>query len=293
MNKTGYFLLYNTLWLIALLPYKVLYVLSDLLYLLIYRLLAYRKKVVRANLQRSFPEKSHGELRIIEKQFYHNLADIIVETLKLLHVSQEAIKERFTYQNREVIEALERENKTIFVAFGHCSNWEMMAHAISLEFQTPFIALYKKLSSPTFDQLMKDIRSRWGKVGLFESQSAYRQLMAIRSQPHIVYLLGDQTPPGLESDYWTDFLHQDTPFFNGLEKMGRSFGHAVVYFESERIARGRYLLNAILITGDGKKNATNEITERYVRLLEKTIQTHPDNWLWSHRRWKHQRPKTA
>lgn len=293
MNRATYYLIYSFLWIVALLPYRLLYVLSDILYLIIYHILGYRKKVVRQNLKNSFPSYDSVELNKIEKRFYKNLSDIVVETIKLLHVRPNQVRKRFHFTNPEVINELVGQNKSVFLAFGHSSNWEMMVHALSFEFDLPVIALYKKISSPVFDSLMKHIRMQWGKVGLFESQTAYRQLVGIKEKPHLIYILGDQTPPGLEADYWTQFLHQDTPFFNGLEKMAKSLGHAVVYFESTRTGRGKYSLTAISICENGKETAQDEIIEKYVRLLENTIRQQPDNWLWSHRRWKHQRKKPA
>jgi Kdo2-lipid IVA lauroyltransferase/acyltransferase len=293
MNKLAFWVLLAVANLVALLPYRLLYVVADGIKFILYYLIRYRRKVVRTNLINSFPEKSTAELLKIEKDFYRNLADTILESIKMLGVSSDTFIKRVNINNQQVIDHLFDQGKSIFLAVGHSGNWEMLASYLSLTQRHESIAIYKKISDSNFDKLMKKIRQHLGGLLLFESRSAYRQLAAEKEKPRIVLILGDQTPQGIETDYWTNFLHQDTPFFNGLEKMARSLDFAVVYLDVMRLQRGIYEASATLLCENGKKTAETEISEQYVRLLEKSIQKRPDNWLWSHRRWKHKRQKAA
>lgn len=270
-------------------PYWVLYGVAYLLYIIIYHLVRYRRKVVRENLRNSFPSRDERWLKQTEKQFYRNLSQIIVENIKILQVDPQVLKNRFAFENVKLLQELAASGRTVFVSMGHSGNWETIVHALSFSVDIPSIAIYKKVSNPIFEDFIKKLRTRWGKGKMIESQSAYRQLSTIKTQPHLVVLLGDQTPPGTENDYWTTFLNQETPFFTGLEKMSKALGHAVVFMESERTSKGRYIVRFSEICDDPKGMRQNEIIGEYVRLLEKSIEHQPDNWLWSHRRWKHKR----
>ncbi len=293
MKPLGYYFVYIILKLIALLPFRAIYVLSDVVSFVLYQVVGYRRKVVRTNLLNSFPDKNAEWIKQTEKRFYQNLADNILENVKLLHVQPQQLMRRFTFENHAIISDLSAHGKSVFIALGHCSNWETITHTLSFQSDVPFIAIYKKLSSNTFDQFMLHLRTQFGRGEMVESQSTFRTLAAKAKTPHAIVLLGDQTPPGLATDYWVDFLNQDTPFFNGLDKMARALGHAVVYLDTKRTKRGHYQVSFRLICADGKQTKPNEITAEYVRLLEESIQNQPHNWLWSHRRWKHKRPASA
>lgn len=293
MNKLAFWVFFAFANLVALLPYRLLYVISDGIKFILYYIIRYRRKIVRINLSNSFPEKSKTQLIKIEKKFYKNLTDTMLEAIKMLHVNKNQFIKHVSITNQVIIEQLFDKGRSIFLAVGHSGNWEMLASYLSLTQRHESIAIYKKISDENFDQLMKRVRQNLGGLLLFESRTAYRQLVAGKDKPRIVLILGDQTPPGNDSDYWTDFLHQQTPFFTGLEKMARSLDFAVVYLDVIRLKRGIYEATATLVCESGNMTAENEISEQYVRLLEKSIRAQPDNWLWSHRRWKHKRQKTA
>jgi Kdo2-lipid IVA lauroyltransferase/acyltransferase len=293
MNKLAFWVFLAIANLVALLPYRLLYVISDGIRLILYYIVRYRRKVVRVNLINSFPEKNKSEIIKIEKKFYLNLTDTMLEAIKMLHVNKNQFVKHFSITNQVIIDQLFDKGKSIFLAVGHAGNWEMLASYLSLTQRHESIAIYKKISDENFDRLMKRVRQNLGGLLLFESRTAYRQLVASKDKARIVLILGDQTPPGNDSDYWTDFLHQHTPFFTGLEKMARGLDFAVVYLDVIRFKRGIYEATATLVCESGKLTAENEISEQYVRLLEKSIIKQPDNWLWSHRRWKHKRQKTA
>lgn len=293
MSKTITHLLSALLRLFASLPPKVLFLLSDIIALKLYYLFRYRRKVVRKNLINSFPDRPLKEIRKIERGFYFHLANVMMETIQQLNFKPSTLKQHYIIKNKVVLEELLSKNKSVLVAFSHSNNWELLGRVLGYEFNVPTYALYKQLSSAIFDRLMIEIRTRIGLIGLLESQSAYRKLAGMKETQKIVFLLGDQTPPGHETDHWTQFLNQETPFFNGIEKMARSFDHGVVFIASKKIRRGFYSFEVIKITENPRETSQGEITEQYVRLLENTILQQPQTWLWSHRRWKHQRNKKA
>ncbi len=293
MSKTITHLLSALLRLFASMPSKVLFLLSDIIALKLYYLFRYRRKVVRKNLINSFPDRPVKEIRKIERGFYFHLANVMMETIQQLNFKPSTLKQHYIIKNKVVLEELLSKNKSVLVAFSHSNNWELLGRVLGHEFNVPTYALYKQLSSAIFDRLMIEIRTRIGLIGLLESQSAYRKLAGMKETQKIVFLLGDQTPPGHETDHWTQFLNQETPFFNGIEKMARGFDHAVVYIASKKIRRGFYSFEVIKITENPRETLPGEITEHYARLLEDTILQQPHTWLWSHRRWKHQRNKKA
>lgn len=289
MKKIGYYIFIIKAWFISLLPFWLLYRLSDFLFLIIYFLLRYRRKVVAVNLKNSFPEKSDSERKRIERHYYRNLCDLIVEFIKIQHISPETFKKRFVITNPEILSELYQEKKNIFMSVGHCGNWEWFGKTMPFLIDHKVFAIYKELSSKEFDQYMLRNRRRFGTPEMIESKTAYKQLLQSRQIVKAVVIAGDQTPGGKEIDYWTNFLHQDTAFFNGIDKMARSLDYAVLFFEIKRVKRGYYEATISPVTLNPKETKTNEITETYVRLLEKAILNSPDNWLWSHRRWKHKR----
>lgn len=289
MKKIGYYIFIIKAWFISLLPFWLLYRLSDFLFLIIFFLVRYRRKVVAINLKNSFPEKTDSERKRIEKHFYRNLCDLIVEFVKIQNISPETYKKRMVVTNPEILRKLYQEKKNVFMSVGHCGNWDWFAKTMPYLFDYKVFAIYKELSNKDFDRYMLKNRKRYGTLEMLESKSAYKQLLQARQTVNAIVLAGDQTPGGKELDYWTNFLHQDTPFFNGIDKMARSLDYAVLFFDIKRVKRGYYEVTINPVTLNPKETKTNEITENYVRLLEKAILNSPDNWLWSHRRWKHKR----
>ncbi|HOI32472.1 MAG TPA: lysophospholipid acyltransferase family protein [Bacteroidales bacterium] len=293
MNSPGYKILRSFARFWGNFPLRFLYVFSDILYYIAYYLLRYRRSVVRKNLLDSFPEKSKSEIKFIEKQFYHNLTDLFAEYLKMARISKEELDERMHYENAELLEELAVQGKSVFLATGHCGNWEWFGKAIPLNTSHNGIAIYKRLSNKTFEILIKEIRTNHNNLTMLESRSTYRGLKQLDDRHNAVFIAADQSPSGNEQDYWTNFLNRETAFFNGPEKMAKALDYAVIFVENSRIRRGYYKIKLIPVTLNPGQTASNEITEKYVRMLEKAIREQPDNLLWSHRRWKHQRKNIA
>lgn len=276
----------------ALLPFRVLYILSDILYVFVYKIASYRLKVVRQNLKASFPEKTEDERRIIEKEFYHHFCDYFVETLKLLHISDEEMQKRMQFENVELVKDLMKDGNSALMFLGHYCNWEWIT-SLNLCFRGEDKLLgeiYKPLKNKAMDDIFLKIRSRFGPLAI-PKQDTLRVIVRLRREKEqtLIGFMADQSPSIPNIHYWTSFLNQDTPVFTGVERIAKQTGFAVVYLDMEKIKRGYYKATVRLITDDPKAEPENSITETYIRAMEKTILRNPAYWLWTHKRWKRTR----
>jgi KDO2-lipid IV(A) lauroyltransferase len=290
MGAIGYYIFYGLNWVITLLPLRVLYVVSDLFFLVLYYFPSYRRDVVAMNLKNSFPEKSPAELKSIGKKFYRHLADIFVETLYVTHMSLAEQRKRFTYTNLEIIDKLREEKRDVIAVLGHYNNWEWPTLLPSyLKYKT--IIIYRPLQNKYFDSYIRKQRSKNGIV-LTPTSMVLRELLTNRKNNinTVSVFLTDQTPAVTEIRYWTTFLNQDTPVYTGAEKIASRYDMAVVFFNVQKIKRGFYNLRIELLLDRTAHLSENEITEAHVRRLEEIIREKPEYWLWSHRRWKHKKP---
>lgn len=287
MYKVIHFIFY----LISLLPFKLLYGLSDLLYVVLYHIMGYRKQVVRKNLRNSFPEKSDAERRTIERKFYHWLCDYFVESIKLLSISKKELQRRFTITNSDEVEKCFEEGQSAAAILGHYCNWEWLSCVgIDLPESRKMGLIYHPLRNKYFDQLFIDLRSHMGGVTV-PKQDILRYLIRYKQQG-IMSLFGyiaDQGPKMNNIHLWLDFMHQDTPVFTGAERIMRKMNNAVFYVEMSRPKRGYYTCTYRLITRTPNSLPEHEITRRFFHLLEQTIAKHPEYYLWSHNRWKRTR----
>lgn len=292
--------LYYPLWLLlkglSLLPLPVLYVLADFVYVVAYYLVGYRKKVVLQNLRASFPEKSAQEIQQIAKDFYRQLADIIVETIRLSSMRPEELRRRITFTNQQLLDDLVKQGTPVLTMGSHAANWEWVLPAGAVQFSFPTNGIYKSLHNPFFETYMLHARSQLG-ARLIEMKDTSRDFVRNRKVPRVVAMLSDQTPIKSEIEYWTTFLHQDTPFYVGAEKLSNMFKYPVLYLDVKRTSRGHYTLTFEMLTDGTKPAVASEgafpVTELFARKLEATIRRSPADYLWTHRRWKHRRPKGA
>lgn len=264
---------------------------SDICFFFLYYVARYRRKIVHNNLVMSFPEKSVLEIKQIEKGFYRNFCDVFVECMKLRKWTPEKVLERVTVNNPEVIEGLFEKGKSVIIAMHHSSNWEWLWKILPTTSRHHHYAIYKKLENRYFDKLVYKMRTNHviDRVVMIENRGVKEAMEKMKGELNAVLLLGDQSPRGAETDYWTDFLHRDTCWYTGLEKMAKRYDYAVVYAEMTRTERGRYGVTFKLIADSPNATPEGFILEQYVRHVERFIQNNPDNWLWSHRRWKHAR----
>lgn len=274
---------------LSFLPLWVLYIFSDFVFFIIYRIIAYRKKVVNQNLRNSFPEKSSEEIRKIRKEFYHHFCDSFVETIKLWNISQEEIKRRCVWKNPDFFEPYKAQGKSIIAVTGHYGNWEWLS-SLAIYNIGDFLPIYKPLHNTIFDRMYIEIREKLGSKTLAKNDTL-RTMIRHKNQDHftITAFIGDQTPNKRNLHYWTNFLNQDTPILQGAERIAKKLDQAVVYAKMTKIKRGYYEYEFIPITDTPKETEENEITEIHTRLLEDIIRENPSYWLWSHKRWKHKR----
>tara|TARA_B100001029_G_C15028079_1_gene434999 strand:+ start:223 stop:1080 length:858 start_codon:yes stop_codon:yes gene_type:complete len=276
------------LYCLSTLPFWILYIFSDFLYLVFYKIIKYRKKVVRANLQNSFPQKSKYERRQIEKRFYRHFFDIIVESIKSITISEFQIKKRISFQNIEIFNKYFNQNKSAVLAVSHYGNWEWGILGISLNAKQKMMGVYKKLNNSFFNGFINTTRKKFG-ADLVEMKESLRHIISTQNQCKIIGLLADQSPIKNTSNYWTTFLNQKSSVYLGPEKISKKMGYPVLFCSMNKIKRGKYEVFIEEICINPKKTSKGEITSIYLRKIEEKIKNKPEFWLWTHRRWKHKK----
>ena len=286
-----YKILYGVWWLLSWLPLSVHYVLSDLLYLIIYRLVGYRRKLVRRHLADSFPEKGEQERRRIERDFYHWFCDYLVETVKLLTISREEQRRRMVFRGTETIDQVIADGQSCAVYLGHYCNWEWITSLpLWVSPQAQCGQIYHVLENKEFDRLFLTLRQRMGAVCIPMAETL-RRLIQYRQQGQQVVIgyISDQVPFWNNIHHWCQFLNHDTPVLTGTERLARQTGHAVFYLDVRRLRRGYYEAEFRLITREPKQMGEYELTDIYFRELEASIRRDPSCYLWTHNRWKRTR----
>jgi Kdo2-lipid IVA lauroyltransferase/acyltransferase len=291
MQALGYYLFIGLCKFMGLFPIRVSYILSDIIFITVYHIIGYRRKVVLQNLRNSFPEKSEKEIICIEKKFFKHLCDLIVEDIILHSISKEEYMKRSYYVNPEVLTNYLAQGRSVVVLYGHFGNWE---YSSSIGLFTDYVGypVYKKLSNPYFDSYLNKLRARFGSVPI-EMHDILRFMIKSHASKKIIFtgLIADQSPMPDEANYWTKFLNQDTGMFVGGERIARKLDLPVLYLHAHKVKRGYYKWEVFEICAEPKATKEFEITEKYARTLEKLIQDKPEFWLWSHRRWKHKKPE--
>lgn len=275
---------------ISRLPLNVIYKVSDVLYFIIYRIVGYRTKVVFGNLRNSFPEKSHEELKQIEKEFYRHLCDIIMESFKGFSISRELVHDKIKHFDAEIINQFHDQGKDVVLIGGHNGNWEWLAITIDDLLKHQTLALYAPLRNKFMDRKMKESRGRFG-LQLMSVGQAKQALDTLTGDTKYVLIFGsDQCPKRSQKAFWMRFLNQETAVQFGAEKFARERNMPVVMGNIYKTGRGKYEVRYELITDDPSKLPVGEITYRFTKRLEEIIKQHPQYWLWSHKRWKIPRP---
>ena len=287
-----YFPLYFYFWLHALLPLKILYILSDILFFPMFYIVRYRRKLVYQNMKDSFPEKSEKEIRRMEKAFYHHFCDYIVETIKLLHISDKETRKRVKFHNTEALQEIVDNGGSCLMLLGHYGNWEFVP-SVTLWMRKGsviFAQIYRPLKNKWFDRFFLKLRGRYHSECIAK-QDTLSSLLLYKSsvRPPITGFMADQTPSPANIHHWVNFLNHDTPVFTGVEKIAHKVGFSVFYFDVEKIKRGYYSVTIREISKNPKETEEFEITNKYMEMMETTILRAPEYWLWTHNRWKHKR----
>jgi KDO2-lipid IV(A) lauroyltransferase len=289
MSSIGFYLTLPLLYLLSILPFPVLYLISDAFCFLLYNVVGYRKKVVYQNLKNSFPHKTEKELKDLQKKFYSFLCDLFLETFKTLTISQSEILKRCKVNEnaQALFKQLHAEKKSCILVMGHYGNWEWAGHSFSLTNPQQLYVIYHPLSNKHFDRLIYKMRARFG-TKLYAMKDTVREMIKNKNEISATGFIADQTPSPLNA-YWTNFLNQETPIFWGTEKIAYKLNFPVIYIRIARLKRGYYELQAEYLIKEPRLTKEGEISEIHTRKLESDIIAKPEFWLWSHRRWKHKR----
>lgn len=273
-------------YIISILPLPVLYFMSDVLFLIAYYVIGYRRKVVSVNLRTSFVDKSEKELIEIEKKFYKHFCDVIIETIKGLTINRASVEKRLKIKNMDVIQNYYENNQSILLYTAHQGNWEWLTF-LSLFVRHKGVTLYQQLSNKYFDDLMKHIRERFG-TNCIKSSHGYRNVLkyAQEQQPMLLAIIGDQCPGKFASKHWTDFLNKKTAFLVGADRIATKTKLVALFPSLKKTKRGFYELEFKTLDIQKYHNENKNLIDQYAKTLEETISESPELWLWSHRRWK-------
>jgi KDO2-lipid IV(A) lauroyltransferase len=286
----SYYIALPFLYLLSVLPFRALYLLSDGFYVFLYHVIGYRKKVVFANLRNSFPDKTDIEIKIIQKEFYRYFCDLFLETFKTLTISPAKMLKHCSMDPaaEALFNTFAAENKSLVVVMGHQGNWEWAGNTFSLKCKHQLYVIYHPLRNKYFNNLTVKMRTRFG-TKLIAMNDTFRDMVKNRDQLTATAFIADQTPPPGKA-YWMNFLNQETPVFLGTEKVAAKMNYPIVYVSIRKIKRGYYTLSAdILKVPPYTSLQEGDITEAHTKRLEGDITKQPATWLWTHRRWKHKR----
>jgi Kdo2-lipid IVA lauroyltransferase/acyltransferase len=287
-QRIAYFCLRGVAELFRLLPWSALPPLADALAFLLYRIVGYRRNVVFENLRSAFPEKNDVEIGRIAAASYQNLCDVTLETIKAFTASVEEIRRRCPCLNPEVVNAYLDQGQTVLVTGSHYNNWELACLSIPEGLHGAAVTVYKPLTNKVVDAYYNQNRSRGGTL-LAAMDEVFALLRKRRSEASAFLFLSDQSPSSRKSAQWVDFLHQDSAFLPGVDVLARKFEYPVLHFHIRRLRRGFYELHYRELVPSPGEAAEGDITRAYAAVVEAEIRAQPENWLWSHRRWKMKR----
>jgi KDO2-lipid IV(A) lauroyltransferase len=278
--------------LLSRLPLAVLYALTDVIYLLVYHAWRFRRTLTQENLRRSFPDKSAAEIESIARQSYHNAFDMIAEVVKGAALPPDEVRMRMRIRNIELLAPYLAANKPAVLLASHHCNWEWLLLASSLELKVSVDAVYKPLRVTAIDRFMFETRSRFGGNPIAVKDFLV-EVLKRRDSARVIALVADQTPPREDEKHWTRFLHQDTAFFVGADKIARITRSPVFFVGIARTRRGYYEATLQLLAAPPYAAEGSDIIEAYARAAEKHIAQYPADWLWMYRKWKYRKPLYA
>ena len=287
MQLLAYILIYPILWFLSILPFRLLYAVSDLLFVLMYHVLRYRKQTVKDNLRLVFPEKSDLEIKIITKKFYHHFCDMILESIKSMNISLKSMKARYTFKNLDIIKDFEKQNKSIILMCAHYGSWEWIFILQTYTSHRGY-GIYKRLQNKYFDRLIKSIRARYNSY-LITTKETFSVLEEAKKNG-ILSMNGfasDQSPKKDKARHWNEFMGIKVPVHTGAEMMAKKLDMPIVFFAVERKKRGYYEATFQTLAETPTDFKDYEITDKFLKLVEKQIHEAPEYYLWTHKRWKH------
>lgn len=292
-GKILYLIAISLLRLIACLPLGVLYIVSDMMFIILYHVVRYRRILVRNNLLRVFDHSmEQHEIENVEKRFYHHLCDIFVETVKLLRITDKGRRRLVEIHGINYVREAVSQGHSIMLMFGHIGNWELFQEITNhLPETLSCIGIYKPLRPMMIDNIVRNIRQCFRRNILVTQNDAIRTAVRMRKMGKqvLLYMISDQRPSRHQLQNWALFLGQDTPFITGVEHLGRKMDMSFFYIDVQKPKRGHYVFTLKPIVNDHNLQLDYPLTRTYLSLLEDNIRKQPELWLWSHDRWKHQR----
>jgi len=285
METATYYLFRFFIALFRIIPFRILYFISDLVYLLVFYAVGYRKKVVLKNLRNSFPDKTESEILVIAKGFYHHLTDILIESLKAFTMTEDEVIKRYRYKNTDFLEAFHKQGKSVICVAGHYNNWEWGGIASGKQLSHLPVGFYKPLSNKRIDAFVRRTRVQ-GRSVLVSILNTATVFETDYKEPAIFYMVADQSPSSPRMAHWMNFLNQDTAVLHGPEKYARFYNMPVAYAWARKIKRGHYEVEFSLLVENPQATPKGAISEAFMKTLEKAILEAPQFYLWSHKRWK-------
>jgi KDO2-lipid IV(A) lauroyltransferase len=289
MQYLIYLLVYPLIWMISILPFRLLYMFSDFVYIIVYRIVRYRKNTVRKNLALALPHLSDKERLIIEKKFYHHMCDMFLEMIKTMNISKDEICKRFVFKNIEIYKELEKQGKSIAIICSHYGSYEWI---ISMNYYSDFIAhgIYKQLRNPYFDKLVHKIRSKFNAKLITTKQTIPTIIENTKNNVLSLYGFASDQSPRLNSAYhWTKFMGIEVPVHTGAEMLSKRYNMALVYLNTKKVKRGHYEATLEILSENPIEVPNYDLTDQFIKLLEKQIYEAPEYYLWTHKRWKFRR----
>jgi KDO2-lipid IV(A) lauroyltransferase len=290
MQALFFYAVYPFIYVLAWLPFRVMYLLSDALYHIV-KMTGYRRDVVIRNLKNAFPEKDDAAITLICNDYYRYLCDLILETLKTLRMSEKETRKRVVFHRKEWLDKLCEEKKSIMIVMGHYGNWEWAGPSFTLNTNYQLVVIYRPLSNVYFEKMMTRMRTRFG-TEITPVDKTLRDIIANKNRITATAFIADQTATK-KNAYWTTFLNQETAVFTGPDKLARKFNYPVVYMKVSRVKRGYYEVTPELLFSTPGDTNENQISEIFTQRLAQDIVRDPVTWLWSHKRWKHKKPNAV
>jgi len=291
MQKIGYFLFRIVIFNFKLIPFFLLYLYADFLYFVLYYIIGYRRKIIKQNLKASFPEKSEAELEKIEKKYYKNVADITLESIKGMSMSKSRLIKRYKVLNPEIFDEYFEKGQSIIAVGSHYANWEWGALCFCLQFKHTSVGVYKPLSNKPIDSYIRKTRSSWGMnlESILETGKTFSKYSKIKT---MYYLVTDQSPSNSYKSHWVNFLNQYTACLHGASFYSKKYNYPIVFGDVQRVKRGFYEITMSILVENPENEIDIDITRKIMQKIESVIVKKPEDWLWSHNRWKHKKPVT-
>jgi len=284
-NKIVFYLFFLFIYFFKILPFRILYLFSDFIYFILYVLLSYRKKVVNLNLRKCFPDLDENEIKVLREKFYRIFCDLLLETIKGLTMSKTQLLGRFRAINSHIAGKYFEQNKDVIIVLGHFANWEWAVATLVEEFKHQPAVLYKPISNPLINGYIRNKRARFG-IDLVSIHQTHEYFNKAKPKPVAYYMIADQYSSNKSKQLKVNFFNSKTGFLHGPEKYSRLLNIPVLYIEIQKVKRGFYTIELIELCEHPKNLKDSELTQIYATQLEKSIIKQPENWIWTHKRWK-------